>query len=384
MNYLNRYIEKSILERINDGKVIVILGPRRVGKTCLIEKLNELIKEDFLLINGDDLTSRNILENKSLIEYKEMIGSKKLLIIDEAQKINRAGEIIKIIADEIKGLKIIVSGSSALDINNRLGEPLTGRQYPYKLYPFAQCELNNLENIIETKSRINLRLIYGVYPEIELLHDLNRKKEYLSILVNSYLFKDLLELDSVKNSNKILQILKLLAFQIGSTVSINEISTQLSMSKILVEKYLDLLEKVYIIFTLTGYSRNLRKEISKSNKYYFIDNGIRNALINNFNPIDTRNDIGQLWENYIISERIKWQSYSKIYSNNYFWRTYDRQEIDWIEERDGKLYAYEIKYKKGKSKIPKAWREAYKDSEFEVIDSENYLKFIGSPFSSRF
>jgi len=377
MNLIERYIKKLIIERIYNGKVSLITGPRRVGKTTLLNQILNELSPEHIWINGDDFKDIIEFQNKNLNEYKSLIGKKKLLIIDEAQKIKNIGDILKLIIDNIPGIAVLVSGSSSLSLSGTIGEPLTGRKYDYNLFPFAQCEfkLQN-ENWLESLSKREQRLVYGTYPEIHNTIDINEKREILRNLINSYLFKDILEIEGVKSSQLLIKILRLLAYQIGSTVSINEICTQIGLSKNTVEKYLDLLEKVFIIFRIGGFSRNPRKEISKSGKYYFTDNGIRNAIINNFNPLEIRNDIGQLWENYIICERVKWQSYSRLFSNNYFWRTYDGQEIDWVEEREGKLFAYEMKYKKQNVNIPPAWKKTYKDSSFEVIDSENYLDFI--------
>ena len=305
-----------------------------------------------------------------------MIGNNNILIIDEAQKINQIGRILKLMIDELEGLKIIVTGSSAFDLSHQVGEPLTGRKFTFMLFPIAQCELLQQENLLQTRSNLEERLIYGSYPEIFNHTALEDKTDYLSELVNSYLFKDILVLDNIKNSSKLINILRLLAFQIGMEVSINEIARQIGLNKGTIEKYLDLLSKVFVIFKVEGFSRNLRKEISKSSRYYFWDNGVRNYLISNFNTMTIRNDIGQLWENYIISERLKFQNYNQLHVNNYFWRTYDKQEIDWIEERGGKIFAYEIKYNKNKVKIPGAWKTAYPEADFKVINKDNYLEFI--------
>ncbi len=277
--------------------------------------------------------------------------------------------------DEIPDLKIIISGSSSFDLVNKAGEPLTGRKYTYVLHPLAESELSTVYNPLEHKETLRDRLLFGNYPELLSLPGAADKAEYLREMVNSYLLKDLLELENVRNSNKMLQLLKLVAFQIGSTLSYQELGTQLGMSKNTVERYLDLFSKVFIIHRLDGFSRNLRKEISKSPKWYFYDNGIRNAIIANFNPPEARNDMGQLWENYILAERLKFQQYSGMVVNNYFWRTYDRQEIDLIEERGGDLFAFEFKLTKAKSKVPPQWREGYAPVNFQVINSDNYLDF---------
>lgn len=321
------------------------LGARRTGKTVFLKRfLSERISDPYLFLNGEDLTVQTSLSNRTLENYKLLLGNKRLLIIDEAQKIAEIGLILKFMVDNIEGLKIIVTGSSVFDFSNKLGEPLTGRKYSVNIFPFAQLEFANYENIIESRSRLEERLIYGSYPELIHLQDLEGKKDYLRELVSSYLLRDILEFEGVRNSDKMYALLRLIAFQIGKEVSLEELGKQLSLSRNTVEKYLDLLSKVFIIYKLAGFSRNLRSEITKTSRWYFVDNGIRNTLINNFNPIALRNDIGELWENYLLSERIKCQYYKSQLANNYFWRTYEQKEIDWIEEKDGKLNAYEIKW----------------------------------------
>lgn len=373
---ITRAITRKIQNKLTSGKVLVILGARRTGKTCLIREIIKQTDIPYLMLNGEDFRVAAQLENKGIEEYRQIVGNKKLLIIDEAQKIKNIGKILKLMIDEIEGLTILATGSSAFDISQKLGEPLTGRNISYNLFPIAQCELAETENKIETASNLEQRLIFGTYPELLNLPDFVSKQEYLTELINSYLLKDILELDNIKNASKILNILRLLAFQTGSEVSFSEIAQKVALSRNTVERYIDLLEKTFIIFKVGGYSRNLRKEVTKNSKYYFVDNGIRNAVISNFNTPELRNDIGQLWENYIISERVKYLSYKKTPHNSFFWRTYDQQEIDWIEERDGKLFAYEIKYSRSKTKTPKAWKEAYPESEFNVITKDNYLDFI--------
>jgi predicted AAA+ superfamily ATPase len=329
----------------------------------------------YLLLNGEDFRTAAWLQNKGLEEYKMLIGEHNLLIVDEAQKIENIGAILKFMIDNIPHLTIIATGSSAFDLTQKLGEPLTGRCITYHLYPVAQCELSKQENSIETSTNFENRLLFGSYPELLSFNSTERQQQYLLELVNSYLLKDILAFDGIRNSAKLLSVLRLLAFQVGSEVSLNEIGQKTGLARNTVERYLDLLEKVYIIFRVGAYSRNLRKEVVKNQKYYFWDNGIRNALSSNFNSLTLRNDVGALWENYVISERLKLQSYKKMLSYNYFWRTYDGQEIDWIEEREGNLFAYEFKYNKEFAKIPAAFALAYPDNVFEVINSKNYLNF---------
>jgi len=373
----NRKILTQLLKPVNvqTNKVFILLGARRTGKTYILSKLQKKVKNT-LFLNGDDYKTTLLLQNKTIEEYKKIIGNNKIFIIDEAQNIDNIGHILKIIHDNIPKLKIIATGSSAFDLTNKLGEPLTGRKKTIRIFPMAQMELSEYENYFETYERLPERLLYGSYPEIFHYKSYNEKREYLDELINSYLLKDILILDNIKNSDKLLNILKLLSFQVGSEVSLNEIAGKIGISKNTVERYIDLLKKVFVIFEIKAYGNNKRNEISKMSRYYFTDNGVRNAVINNFNDIDFRNDTGQLWENYIISERVKCLSYNKIFAETYFWRTYSQQEIDWIEQIDDKLDAYEIKYTKKKVKIPPQWQKHYQNSTFKLINRDNYLDFI--------
>jgi predicted AAA+ superfamily ATPase len=358
------------------NKVMVIYGPRRCGKTTLLNKFVESVKTKCLMVSGEDITVQDYLSSQSIEKLKAFVGKNKLLIIDEAQKIKHIGLNLKLLVDHIKGIKIIATGSSAFDLAKDIGEPLTGRKITLKLFPLAQMEIQNIEALHETRATLESRLIYGSYPEIVTTQDNKERESYLKEIISSYLYKDILELDGIKHSDKIARLLQLLAFQIGKEVSYAELGTQLGMSKNTAERYLDLLEKAFVIYKLPGFSRNLRKEITKNPRYYFYDIGIRNALINNFNPLKLRDDIGMLWENYIISERFKKQEYKQISSNNYFWRTYAQKEIDLIEERSGKLYGYEIKWGAKKPKAPKDWTKSYKNAKYKIINTDNYLEFI--------
>jgi len=374
---IKRSIEKVILKGFEANKVIVLLGPRRVGKTVLIKQLIANLKEPHLLLNGEDADVRKQLANRSVQHYKSLLGSKRWLLIDEAQKIPDIGQILKLMVDEIDGLKVLVTGSSAFDINKYTGEPLTGRKKNFNLFALSESEFDQVENNIQKVANLKQRLVFGNYPELLHLKNIEDKTEYLRDLVNSYLLRDILEFENIKNSDKIFDLLRLIAFQVGGEVSNTEIGQQLSMSKNTVERYLDLLSKVFILHSVSAFSRNLRKEIVKAKKWYFYDNGIRNILIGNMNAIEFRNDIGALWENYIISERIKHQKYVKMLVYNYYWRTYDQQEIDWIEDRGGVLHTYEFKWNsKRKAKQPIAWQKAYHNTTFEVINSDNYLDWI--------
>jgi len=377
MDLIQRIIEQQIPESLTPGKVVVLLGPRRVGKTVLINQLLKKTEMPYLLLSGEDIDTHKLLQHRSVQNYKRVLGEKRFLVIDEAQKIPEIGIKLKLMVDHIEGLKVLVTGSSAFDISNKMGEPLTGRKITYNLFALSEQELNQIENIVEKQGNLKHRLVYGNYPELVQFQDDDRKAEYLREIVNDYLFKDILAFENIRNSDKIYDLLRLIAFQIGGEVSLEELGRQLSMSKNTVEKYLDLLSKVFVLHKVGGFSRNLRKEIAKTSRWYFYDNGLRNLLIANFNPIEVRDDIGKLWENYIVSERLKFQRYNKMIVNNFFWRTYDKQEIDWVEERGGRLYAYEFKWNpKRKAKVPKAWAETYENAEFEVINSENYLDWI--------
>lgn len=375
--YLSREIEQKIINSLEPNKVIVILGARRIGKTVLLSRLIKQLNEPYLLLNGEDFATYELLERRSIANYQNLLGDRKLMIIDEAQKIPDIGKILKLMVDGIPEIKIIITGSSAFDLSNYIGEPLTGRQNIFKLFPLSEKEYYQIEIPPERRDRLEERLIYGNYPELTQINNREKKAAYLRELVNSYLLRDILTFDNIKHSAKILNLLRLIAFQIGRDVSYSEIGTQLQMNKATVNKYLDLLTKVYILHKVEGFSRNLRKEITKNSRWYFYDNGIRNIVIANINPLNIRNDVGQLWENYIISERLKFQNYNNIIVNNFFWRTYDQQEIDWVEERDGNLYGYELKWNiKKLPKEPMGWKKAYPESKFEVINRENYRLWL--------
>lgn len=376
MNFLVRDLSKNIAKKLQSNKVVIVFGARRVGKTVLVQELLQKINEPVLFLNGEDINVHDKLAIRSVENYKQLLGSYKFLYIDEAQKIPEIGLKLKLMIDEIEDLKIIISGSSSFNIHKDAGEPLTGRKYSFNLFALSENEFNQVENKIEKIDKVRERLIFGNYPELLQLPDRADKIDYLNEMVSSYLLKDILVYENIKNSQKIFNLLRLIAFQIGKEVSLQELGKQLGISKNTVEKYLDLLSKVFILHKVEGFSRNLRKEITKNSRWYFLDNGIRNAVIANFNPIESRNDVGELWENYMISERLKFQEYNRLSSNNYFWRTYEQQEIDWVEERDGSLFGYEFKWKESKVKIPTQWKNAYPDSSFEVINKENFEEWL--------
>ena len=371
-----RKAQYLIKNKIKPGKVVVLHGARRVGKTFLIKEYLKTVGEKYILWNGEDFAVHELLSRRSVQNYKNILGSTKLLVIDEAHRIPDIGQVLKLIVDSFENLKIIVTGSSAFDIANLAGEPLTGRKYEIMLYPVSENEFLQFEKPEERYDNLLQRLVYGNMPEVINIDDSEDKAAYLRELVNSYLLKDILAFENIKNSSRLIDLLKLIAYQTGNEVSIEEIGRQIGMSKNTVEKYLDLLSKVFVVYRLNGFSRNLRKEVVKNSKWYFYDNGIRNAIVANFNHINLRDDRGMLWENYMMSERIKFHSYSGVVCNRYFWRTYDKQEIDLIEEREGKLFAYEVKWKNAKIKSPAAWQKAYPASTFNVITTENYSDWL--------
>ena len=376
MIYLVRELSNLILNKLQPNKVVILSGARRVGKTMLVKEILANVNEPILMLNGDDINVHDKLSIRSIENYKQILGTYKLLYIDEAQKIPEIGLKLKLMIDEIEGLRIIISGSSSFDIHKNAGEPLTGRKYTFTLYTLSENEYTQIENNINKMDKVRERLVFGNYPELLHLPDRQDKVDYLNEMISSYLLKDILVYEHIKNSQKIFNLLRLIAFQIGGEVSLQELGIQLGISKNTVEKYLDLLSKVFILHKVEGFSRNLRKEITKNSRWYFLDNGIRNAVIANFNPLQARNDIGALWENYMISERLKYQEYRRISSNNYFWRTYEQQEIDWVEERDGSLFGYEFKWKEEKVKIPTQWKSAYPDASFELININNFSEWL--------
>lgn len=377
-NYYKREVLEEFHRKLLPNKVLILLGARRVGKTDLIKKyLEKIPSETYLQLNGEDKNNANLLKERSVSNYKRLLANVNLLVIDEAQNIPDTGMILKLIVDSIDGIKIIATGSSVFDLSNNLGEPLVGRKNTMYLFPLSQMEFSEKENYKQTTENLEQRLLFGSYPELEQYDNWEEKEDYIGEIINSYLLKDILNFEGIKHSDKIYDLLRLIAFQVGQEVSLLELATQLQMSKNTVSNYLDLLSKVFVLFKIEGYSRNLRKEIVKSSRWYFYDNGIRNGIINNFNRIENRNDIGALWENYLASERIKRQHYKKIRTNNYFWRTYDQQELDWLEEKGDNLAGFEFKWNENrKAKIPTAFAKAYPEATFEVINKQNYLDFI--------
>ena len=378
---INRLLEKTLKKKFFCGKALILVGPRQVGKTTLSKKIiNDFKEKKYKIkkINCDNPTERKMLLDKDLEYLIKLVGDANIIFIDEGQKVESIGQTIKLLVDYYgKKIQILVTGSSSFNLLDKTQETLTGRKYVYKLYPFSFAELYG-DDFMQATKELEQHLIYGNYPDI-VIHQKTfiDKRESLEEISSSQLYKDILEFQEIKNSNILRSLLESLALQLGSEVSYTELASIIGINKNTVERYIDLLEKNFVIFRLHPYAKNKRRAIKKSKKIYFYDLGVRNTLINNFNPLNLRNDVGGLWENFIIIERIKKQSYKRIYSNNYFWRSYDGQEIDWLEERDSKLYSYEFKWKTHKKiKPPKLWLNTYTKAKFQVITPRNYLDFI--------
>jgi len=365
---LENYLEK--------GKVLLIYGSRQVGKTTLLTEFLEKTNLKYKLASGDDIRTQEILSSQDFSKILQYVSGYELLAIDEAQRIPNIGLGLKIIVDQKPDISVIATGSSSFELAGQTGEPLTGRKKTLTLFPLSQIELSNIYNDFELIEKLPEYLIFGGYPAVLTKENKEDKIVILNEIVNSYLLKDILELEKVKGSKTLLDLLRLLAFQVGSEVSLSELGRQLAIDSKTVARYLDLLEKSFVLFNLRGYAKNLRKEVTKKSKYYFYDNGIRNAIISNFNDLNLRDDVGRLFENFLVSERLKNQSYNKIFANNYFWRTWDKQEVDWIEEREGKLFGFEFKWTESKSRSLKSFMDNYGNTETKTVNRENYLEFI--------
>ena len=378
MENIKRILQQEIEQRIRPSKVALIFGARRVGKTVLLREILSNYSGRTLLLNGESLDTMKMLEERTITNYRQLFEGIDLLAIDEAQHIREIGLKLKLIVDEVPGIAVIATGSSSFDLQNQAGEPLVGRSAQFLLTPLSIREIASKFSGFEIKINIDNHLVYGLYPELLSLPNLREKQEYLEDMVNAYLLKDILAIDGVKNASKLHNLLKLIAYQIGSEVSLDEIGKDLSISRNSVARYLDLLQKAFVVFPLGGYSSNLRKEVTKSSKWYFYDNGIRNALLNDFKTFKERSDQerGALWENFIIGERLKRIKNNRLRTNQYFWRTYDKQEIDLIEESADSLTALEFKWGNKMPAAPKAFQEAYPYAEFHVVNRENYLEFV--------
>lgn len=375
--FMFKRIYEPLEKYIKPNKALVIYGPRRVGKTTLLQNFLKQSKLKYKLDSGDNIRLQQALCSKDFKQILPYAEGYELIAIDEAQNIPNIGQALKIIVDQIPKIKVIVTGSSSFELAGQVGEPLTGRKNTLILYPMSQLELSRSYSKYELKERMEDFLVFGSYPEVVMAAKDKEKIEIIFETADSYLLKDILVFDRIKKSRLLIDLLKLLAFQIGKEVSLNELAVNLRADVKTIQRYLDLLEKAFVIKSVGGFSRNLRNEIVNKNKYFFLDNGIRNALIAQFNKLDKRNDIGALWENFMFTERLKFRDYCQVYSNFYFWRTYEGQEIDLVEEREGQLFGYEFKWS-GSKKIrpPRNWIENYPEAKFEVISENNYLGLI--------
>ena len=378
------YVPQAQLARLTrlvaPNRVVVVYGPRQIGKTTMIRRYVRESDPDALLVSGEDITVRDFLASQSITKLRAFVGNRRTLVIDEAQHVPQIGFNLKLLVDHVEGLQIVATGSSSFELAQQTGEPLTGRKVTLLLLPLAQLELNAIETAHETSAQLETRLIYGAYPEVVLAAGAEDREMYLKELVSAYLFKDILALEGIRHPDKLLRLLQLLAFQIGRETSVSELGNQLGLGKNTIQRYLDLLEKTFVVFNRMGFSRNLRKEIVKSRHYYFYDNGVRNAVISNFSPLALRDDVGALWENYIQVERLKHNLYTGRLADSYFWRTYDQQEVDLVEEHAGRLHGIQIKWStKSHARAPRAWTKGYPESAFSVVHPGNYLDYIAPP-----
>lgn len=363
-----------ITDNLKPGFAVGLFGARRTGKTVLMHQLAEETPGKSLIISGEDFDVQELFSSQKLNLLKSITSGYTHLFIDEAQKIPNIGINLKLIVDNIPGIAVFFTGSSSFELYNQIGEPLTGRSLFLNLFGFSQEELN--EDFLEARRSLEEKLIYGLYPQVYLEPGIDQKEEILNGIKNGYLLKDILEFDLQKDSVFVLNLLRLIAFQIGHDISYSEMAGRLQVNVRTVQRYLTILEKMFIIFSLPGLSRNMRNEYTKTPRYYFWDNGIRNSIISNLNPVNIRNDSGQLWENYCISERQKFLSFNRISANKFFWRTYTQKEIDYLEEREGILHAYEMKYSGRSTKVPAIFMQNYPDSKFNEINRDNFLDFL--------
>lgn len=375
-----RILEKKIIDRLlNTKKSVILYGPRQVGKTTLAHHILDQLKLKTLRINADEKIYSDVLSSRDLDKINQLIHGYDVVFIDEAQRIENIGINLKIIIDQHPEIKVLATGSSSFDLANKISEPLTGRIWSFHLFPISCEEILNQNTAFEYHRNLENYLLFGSYPEL-LSYTLTKDKiAYLHQISQASLYKDILEFAEIKHANKITKLLQLLAYQVGNEVSLSELGNALELSKETINRYIDLLEKSFVIFRLSGFSRNLRKEVSKMDKIYFYDLGIRNSLMGNFNALHLRSDAGSLWENFLIVERMKYNHYHQHYKNTYFWRVYTGAEIDYIEEGEGKLHAYEIKWKSKASRSGDSWLKAYPDAAFSVIHQDNYMPFITDP-----
>ncbi|MHB0989365.1 MAG: ATP-binding protein [Bellilinea sp.] len=374
---ITRLLLSQLQQSLLPGKVIVLYGPRQVGKTTLARQLEESVVKNTRFISADELIYREALGSQNRQRLDELLGDAELFIIDEAQRVPDIGLNLKILIDNHPECTILATGSASFDLANKISEPLTGRKLTFNLFPVSYSETCQAFGKLEARHELERWLVWGGYPAIVTTPQPELREKLLGELVGSYLFRDILEMDSVRRADKIVDLLRLLAFQIGQEVSLAELAANLALNRLTVEKYLDLLEKVFVIYRVGGFSRNLRKEVTKNSRYYFYDNGVRNSLINNFTSLALRNDVGQLWENYLMIERRKANAYRGRSANTYFWRTYDQKEIDLIEERDGKLYGYEFKWRGTMRKATQRdFSVAYPQSELMTVNPDDFDEFL--------
>ncbi len=373
---INRILENTINEKLFKGKAIIILGPRQVGKSTLMNMLETRMDKKILYLNCDNNDIKKQLTKPGINDLRRMIGENEVVLIDEAQRVLDIGLTLKLITDQIPEIQVIITGSSSLDLSNLVNEPLTGRKFEYQLFPLSIKELVDHTGFIETNRNLTQHLIFGTYPDV--VNNKGNEPEILSNLVSSYLFKDVFMYQDIRKPEFIEQLLEALALQVASGVSFNELAQLLKTDAHTVQRYISLLEKAFIIFRLRSYSRNIRNELKKSRKIYFYDNGVRNAILANYSPVSSRTDMGALWENFFISERIKFLHYNKIFARHFFWRTTQQQEIDYLEEYDGKLTAFEIKWNPAKKvTFPLTFTRNYPEATTHVVNPDNFWEFVG-------
>ena len=368
---ITRTLENKIRDKIGSGKAIVLVGARQVGKTTLIKSI--LKDSDFLFLDADDPTIRSMLTNPNTEQIRTILADNSIVFLDEAQRISGIGLTLKIITDQFKDVQLFVSGSSSFDLGNELNEPLTGRKWEYELFPISWEEYEKKIGFVNSEQQLENRLLYGFYPEV--INNQGNEKETLKSLVNSYLYRDILAFSGIRKPEVLEKLLQALALQMGSEVNYNELSQTVGINKVTVQKYIEILEKGYIVFKMNSFSRNLRSEIKQNRKIYFYDNGVRNMIIGNFNPLDLRVDKGALWENFLVSERRKQNLYKDTFSKMYFWRTKQQQEIDLVEESSGQIFGYQFKWNSKKANFPKTFTETY-NAEASLINKENFRDFV--------
>ena len=371
---IDRILYDTIEQQLFRGKAIILLGCRQIGKTTLLKQLFSK-RDDVLWLSGDDVDTANLLSEMTAVRFRESIGNKKILVIDEAQRIPDIGLRMKLVTDYMPEVQLVASGSSSFELANRLNEPLTGRKSEYLMYPLSYAEMVKHHGLIDERRLIRHRMVFGYYPDV--VNSKGEEKDVLRDLTNSYLYKDIFALGIIKKNDKLVKLLQALAYQVGSQVSYSELASLVGIDSKTVETYIDLMEKAYIVFRLYSFSRNMRNELKHSRKIYFYDNGVRNAVIGMYSPVENRNDIGALWENFLVSERVKRNQYNRHWCNSYFWRTKEQKEIDYIEEYDGKLFAYEFKFNPRKeAKIPIGFAKAYPEAVFKEITPANIDDFL--------